>query len=60
MLSIKIIRKKLTQNEYQSFKEFKKDFETMIWDIVKYRKDKEPEIEKDGKEILVHSYKFIN
>jgi len=51
-LSIKIIRKKLTQDGYRSFQEFVKDFETMCKDIVKYRKGKEPEIEKDGQELL--------
>ncbi|OUM67929.1 hypothetical protein PIROE2DRAFT_58428 [Piromyces sp. E2] len=52
MLSIKIIRKKLNQNSYNSFKEFKVDFEKMVHDIVKYRKKEEPEIEKEGKELL--------
>ncbi|ORX54789.1 Bromodomain-domain-containing protein [Piromyces finnis] len=52
MLSIKIIRKKLNQNNYSSFKEFRKDFETMCNDIINYRKKKEPEIEKEGKELL--------
>jgi len=38
LLSIKIIRKKLNQNEYHNFKEFSNDFETMCQDIVKYKK----------------------
>ena len=52
-LSLKSIRKKLNQNGYQNFQEFVQDFEKMCQDIVKYRKSKEPEIEEDGKELLV-------
>jgi len=60
MLSIKIIRRKLNQNNYNSFKEFKKDFETMVHDIVKYRSKKEPEIDKEGNELLVSFNKLID
>jgi len=52
-LSLKIIRKKLNQNGYQDFQEFVQDFEKMCQDIVKYRKNQEPEIEEEGKELLV-------
>jgi len=51
-LSLKIIRKKLNQNGYQDFQEFVQDFEKMCHDIVKYRKNEEPEIEEEGKELL--------